>query len=260
MALAALAACGSNPTAPSPAPQPPVTPVPTPQPPPPPPPPPPGLSIGRILAFGDSLTEGESTGIFEPVLLPGFHDPSTPGVATSYPAKLQALVTARYTAQEVKVFNGGKGGERASEGLSRMLDLIEQLTPQAIIIMTGVNDLNGGASISSTADALEELVKAARARGLTVFLSTLPRQVEDGRRASSVDEVVPYNETVARIAGKEGATLVDIYPQLTEQYITPDGLHISEAGNELLAMLYLEAIKAKFEVEAAPASAARYRP
>ncbi len=258
LSVAVLSACGGSPTAPSPTPPPPAPPTPSPQPPPP-PPPPPGLTIDRILAFGDSLTEGESTGVFAPVLVPGFHDPSTPGVPTSYPAKLQGLVTARYTAQQVTVYNGGKGGERASEGLSRMDELIVQFTPQAVIIMTGVNDLNGGASISSTADAVEELVKSARARGLTVFLSTIPRQVEGGRRAGSIDEVVPYNLTLARIADKEGATLVDIYPQLTEQYITPDGLHITEAGNEMLAMLYLEAIKAKFEVEPAPAAVFGYR-
>lgn len=167
---------------------------------------------------------------------------------TSYPAKLQALVTARYTAQQVLIFNGGKGGERASDALPRMRALIDQLAPQVIIIMTGVNDLNGSATISATADAVEDLIKTAKARGLTVFLSTLPRQVEGGRRAFSLDEVVPYNQTLVRVADKEGATLVDIYPHLTENFITPDGLHITEAGNQRLAELYLDAIKLKFEV------------
>jgi len=242
-----LTGCGDNPTAPSPAPAP--TPAPTPVPPPPPPPvAPPQLRVDRILAFGDSLTEGESTGVFAPVIVPGTHDPSTPGVATSYPAQLQAMVDARYTDQQVRVFNGGKGGERASDAYGRMLELIAELQPQVIVIMTGVNDLNGGASISETADAVEELIKGAQARGVTVLLSTLPRQVEGGRRAYSIDEVVPYNQTLQRIADKEALTLVDIYPSLTEEYITPDGLHITEAGNGVLAMLYLEAIKQLFEV------------
>jgi len=246
--LLAGAACGGSPTAPSPAP-PPSIPTPPPPTPPPPPPPPPQLRVDRILAFGDSLTEGESSGVFLPAILPGIHDPSTPGVPSSYPAQLQGLVDARYTAQQISIFNGGKGGERASDALPRMLELMAELSPQVVIVMTGVNDLNGGASISETADAVEDLVKNARARGLTVFLSTLPRQVEGGRRAGSIDEVIPYNQTIQRIAEKEGATLVDVYPHLTEEFITPDGLHITEAGNGLLATLYLEAIKALFEVE-----------
>jgi len=242
-----LSGCGEPPTSPSPAPAP--TPAPTPVPPPPPPPvEPPQLKVDRILAFGDSLTEGESTGVFAPIIVPGSHDPSTPGVITSYPAQLQALVDARYTAQRISIFNGGKGGERASDAYSRMLELISQLKPQVMILMTGVNDLNGGASISQTADAVEELINGAQARGVTVLLSTLPRQVEGGRRAYSIDEIVPYNQTLQRIAGKEAVTLVDIYPHLTDEYITPDGLHITEAGNGLLATLYLEAIKALFEV------------
>jgi lysophospholipase L1-like esterase len=213
--------------------------------------------VDRILAFGDSLTEGESSGVFAPVFLPSLHDPSTPGVATSYPARLQALVTARYTEQSVTIFNGGRGGELASEGLSRMVDLIGLLAPQVVIIMTGVNDLNGGASITATADAVDDLVRTAQDRGLTVLLSTIPRQVESGRRAFSPDEVVPFNETLARVADRRGATLVDIYPQLTDEYITPDGLHITPAGNELLAAIYLEAIKAKFEEGTPPAFSRR---
>jgi len=252
--LVLASACGDGPTSPTPAPSPPSTTPPPAPPPPPPPPPPPRLGVDRILAFGDSLTEGESSGVFSPIILPGSHDPSTPGVTSSYPAKLQGLVDARYTDQQIRIFNGGRGGERASDAYPRMLELISQLTPQVIIIMTGVNDLNGGASISTTADAIEELVKGARARGLTVLLSTLPRQVEGGRRAYSIDEVVPYNDTIRRIAAKEAVTLVDIYPHLTDGYITPDGLHITEEGNALLATLYLDAIKVLFETEGTMAS------
>ncbi|HSG00207.1 MAG TPA: hypothetical protein VLA20_03710, partial [Vicinamibacterales bacterium] len=71
--------------------------------------------------------------------------------------------------------------------------------------------------------------------------------------------VVPYNDTIRRIAAKEAVTLVDIYPQLTDEYITPDGLHITEAGNALLATLYLDAIRTLFETEGAMASPAGRR-
>jgi lysophospholipase L1-like esterase len=244
--LVLAAGCGDSPTAPSPPPT--TLPPPAPPPPPPPPPPPaPILGVTRILAFGDSLTEGESSGTFLPRLPWTTHDPSTPGVPTSYPAKLQGLMDDRYTDQVISIFNGGKGGERASEGFFRMLELIDQLRPEAMILMTGVNDLNGGVSVSTTADAVEDLVKAARGQGVAVFLSTLPRQIEGRKRADSFDEVLPYNEVMAAIALDEGATLVDIYPHITEDLLLPDGLHITEAGNEVLAGVYFEALKAAYE-------------
>jgi lysophospholipase L1-like esterase len=215
--------------------------------------------VSRILAFGDSLTEGESSGVANGAGRPASHDPATPGVPQSYPAKLQALIDARYTAQDVAVFNGGRGGERASEGMSRLLDLIDRFEPQVLILMTGVNDLNGGASIEATAGHVEDLVKAARGLGLAVLLSTLPRQVETGRRAGSLDLIAPYNLLMQAIAIDEGVTLVDIHPHLTDPFITPDGLHITEAGNALLASLYFDAIKARFDA-AGSASARFYEP
>ena len=247
-AVLATSACDGSPAAPTP---PPVSPPqpPPPQPPPsPPPPPPPGFAISRILAFGDSITEGESTGTFLPRLPWSSHNPETPGVPTSYPAKLQGLVNALYTANEISIFNGGKGGERASEGLSRMLDLIDQLQPEVMILMTGVNDLNGGESVAETGEHLETLVKEAMARGVPVFLSTLSRQIEGRKRADAPEEIEPYNELVAAIALDEGATLVDIYPHITEALLTPDGLHITEMGNEVLAGVYLEALKVVYEL------------
>ena len=102
--------CGGSPTVPggvTPPPQPP------PEPPPPPPTPPPGLSIGRILAFGDSMTAGTTS----PVVMFRALDA---GLAQSYPFKLQTLLTSRYSAQTVEVFNSGKPAERATDGRNRL--------------------------------------------------------------------------------------------------------------------------------------------
>ncbi|MDQ3070073.1 MAG: hypothetical protein M3R55_10135, partial [Acidobacteriota bacterium] len=57
---------------------------------------PPTLAVTRIMAFGDSLTEGESLGqLFAPTV----HDHGTAGVATSYPFKLKTILTTTYTGQ-----------------------------------------------------------------------------------------------------------------------------------------------------------------
>jgi lysophospholipase L1-like esterase len=179
---------------------------------------------------------------------PQSHDPQTPGVSQSYPFKLQRLMDERYVLQQIHVFNGGLGGERASEARQRLNDLLVSLSPETMILMMGTNDLNGGESVSVTVGHMRTLIRDAKGRNAVVFLSTLPRMVPGGRRAIHPEQVIPYNTALASLAASEGVTLVDVHPQLTEEFITPDGIHITEAGNQRLAELYFEALRARFEV------------
>ncbi len=211
---------------------------------PPPPEPPPHLQVSRILTFGDSLTEGAAT----PLAL----DPSMPGLERSYPYKLQDLLTARYTDQTVSVYNGGLGGEDAvSEATAnRLVDLLRQIHPDVVILLEGVNDLNAGTPIPTAIGAIETLIGEARARGAQVLLSTLPPQRPGGPKASSVDQIVPFNDEIRKTAADEGATLVDIYPLITLDLVAPDGLHMTQAGNDVLAQAFLNALISLYEIPA----------
>jgi lysophospholipase L1-like esterase len=114
--------------------------------------------------------------------------------------------------------------------------------------MEGVNDLNGGRGVTATANAMEDLVRSARARGVRVLLSTIPRINPLGtKHLDSAPLVVPFNAALASIAAAKDATLVDIYPHITLEMLAPDGLHLVEAGNQKLAELYLQALQ-MFEV------------
>src|SRR3954454_8759538 len=106
-----VGACGGSPNSPTPTPTP--TPDPTPTPPPPPPPIPAKLSISRILAFGDSMTEGTVTPTLKVFTLDA-------GKRESYPFKLQTLLTTRYSDQTLSVFNGGIAGKHTWEDRSRL--------------------------------------------------------------------------------------------------------------------------------------------
>jgi len=247
MALSLLAssiACSSAPAAPSP-----VLPIPL---------PPVGqqalmLSTPRVLAFGDSLTEGaDGENVYPPV------DPSTSGPSRTYPFKLQALLAARYTKQTISVFNGGVGGKTAAESLPRLTNLITQFTPNVVIILCGVNDLNGGDSVDTATASMARLVSAAQSHGIYVVLSTLPRQREGGRRAYSYSLVQPFNDALRHLAATSGAILGEVYPLITVDLIAPDGLHLTEGGNDALAHAYFDVLKARFEY-AQPAVTSRSR-
>ena len=124
--------CGGSPIRPGAVPPPPE---PNPQPPTPPPSTPATLRITRILAFGDSMTEGTVSPQFT------FHAIDA-GKPESYPFKLQTLLAARYSSQTVAVFNAGFAGQKASQDRSRLARAISETSPELLVLMEGANDLN----------------------------------------------------------------------------------------------------------------------
>ena len=238
LACQAASACGSAPapTAPgAPAPQ-----FPTPQ-----PPSPifsPHIRYTAFLAFGDSNTEGEST--------PLRHDPATPGVERGYPFKLQAMLAARYRAQEIAVYNGGLSGERPSSPavVQRFVALVTQLRPEVVVLMHGVNDLNAQISIADAVAAMELLVGEARRRNLPTIVLTLPPQRPGAPLALAAARVQPFNQALTRMAADEGALVLDLHAIFPVELLAPDGLHITQAGNQLIAEAVFEKLRVLYEL------------
>lgn len=248
VSIASGSGCSETPTRPGPIVPPPVAPAPTP--PAPVPVPPPQLGITRILAFGDSMTEGTTSPALPLRLLA-----LDAGLPRSYPFKLQALLTARYTQQTIAVVNAGRAGRRASEDLDRFHDDVAEARPQAILLMEGANDLNAPLAagegvndrIRFTVGSLEEMVKSAVARQIPIFLATLPPQRPNSPKGVAADVVGRYNEALKVMAGLKGAVLVDVFPQVPLSQIGQDGLHPTEAGYQTLATIWLETLRARYE-------------
>lgn len=242
VAAASLAAAcgGAQPTTPTPI----VVPPPEPPPPPPPPPPVPVLGVTRILAFGDSMTEGVTSPTVGLRAL-------TAGLPQSYPYKLQTLVTARYTDQTVTVLNAGKAGEVASASgtRTRFNGALSEAKPQVLLLMEGANDLNGvDVNVTATVNAMEDMVRDAKGRGIFVMLATIPPQRPGpGSKATSPDVLTRYNASLRTMAAKKDAQLIDVNALLPVVLIGKDGLHPTEAGYERLAEIFLDAIKTKYE-------------
>lgn len=211
---------------------------------------PPTLTITKIMAFGDSLTEGESLG----QLLVPMHDPTTPGVSTSYPFKLDALLKSVYTNQttEIKVYNFGAGGERVvgSQAKDRLATALSAFMPDVVLLLHGVNNVNAADPIQTIVEAVEELVELAYARGAKhVFIGNLPPQIPT-TKATGGTRIVEFNSSLPAVAAEEGATLVDIHSNInTATMLMPDGLHLNETGNVRLAEVFYAAIKAKYHRE-----------
>ena len=98
---------------------------------------PPRLSRTRIMAFGDSLTEGATVLSNDPYAI--VHPPET-----AYPTVLRQLLSARYTDQTITVFNRGLPGEHASRALTRFIGTFVADAPDVVVLQEGYNDFTTG--------------------------------------------------------------------------------------------------------------------
>lgn len=193
---------------------------------------PPRLSATNFLAFGDSITLGM---LFD-----------------TYPGRLQGKLRQRYQTQDPFVFNDGVDGERASPGgQARLPFALDAHRPQVLLLMEGSNDLNGGAAGAARGlDALSEMVRVAKGRGVLVFLATIAPQRPGGARNFTAGQVPGFNDGVRAVAQREGATLVDIYAAMVgdPSLIGPDDLHPNERGHEVMAQTFFDAIQKLLEL------------
>ena len=206
---------------------------------------PPKLSATRYVSFGDSITEG-----LPHTLLPSLLDPAPAG---SYPAVLQSLLRARYTAQTVDVLDEGVGGELVSAGLARLPAVLNLDAAGALLLLEGANDLNayGTAGPAIILSGLRQMVRNGRGRSLPVFVATLlPERA--GGRASYPELVPPTNDAIRAMAASEGAVLVDLYLAFggtpDAGLISSDGLHPTADGNARIAETFFAAIRTRLEI------------
>ena len=208
---------------------------------------PPRLRRARIMAFGDSLTEGQTIFSNDP------YDLSAPP-ATAYPTVLGQLLSARYTDQTVTVFNRGRPGEQASRALSRFIATFVADAPDVVVLMEGYNDVaqnsDGAAGIANAIAGISELAGEARRRGARVFICTLapgkPGRIEIQR--SALDFI---NDRLRQIARSEGAVLVDVFTALLPDVnanVSIDGLHLTPLGYRRVAETVFAAIRADLEI------------
>jgi lysophospholipase L1-like esterase len=175
---------------------------------------------------------------------------------TAYPAKLQALLEARYPSQMISVINEGRGGEEIDSGVANLSRVLTANMPQVLLLQEGINTLNErrAAGIPLVVDGLRTMIQEARSRSITVFAGTLLPQRPGSCRAydfsEGFDDIIEANLQIRRMIGTEGAVLVDLYEAFngrTALLLGEDGLHPSAAGYERIAEAFFAAIKKYLE-------------
>lgn len=229
----------------------------------------PRLSATRFVAFGDSMTEGfvhpcrtttvrgllgiladiESLRTIRP---PQFS-------AAAYPTKLQGMLASRYAAQAITMVNEGNGGETAVQGAADFSRVMNNDTPQVLLLLEGINDIHQGvptqaSAIPSVITSLRSMVQDAKRRGVVPFVATLLPERRGACRGfdwdDGIEDVTAANAQIRQLAVSENITLVDLYPAFvgaTDTLLGADGLHPSEAGYQKMADMFYGAIQLRLE-------------
>lgn len=217
----------------------------------------------RILAFGDSMTEGIVTDECHWVItLTSQSLACSQHTDIGYPGRLQALLRARYPQQAtISVTNGGFGGENTTTGRSRLPSALLPSHDLAVI-MEGVNDTNQGVSASTIVSNLRSMVGSAKAAGKLVILGTLLPCITvtyDDLPYTKCDNaaVANVNNGIRTLADEQKVLLADFHYSFTyigtnPAWYSADGLHLSEAGYQRMAELVRNLIAANYESVAPP--------
>jgi lysophospholipase L1-like esterase len=202
------------------------------------------LGVTRLVAFGDSFTAG-FVAVSQTAIVP-----SPP---QAYPFKLETQLRERYYDQpDIVVVNEGRNGEWAQDGQFRIVSVLGEWRPEALLLLQGANDLSavGTRGLRLALDGLENTLRDARARGATVFLATLPPQVPGSRLGTSAGALLDeFNDGVRRLAARQTVPLVDVHAAFRGDLslLSADGLHPNEAGYQRIAEAFFDAIRARFE-------------
>ncbi|MGV4981296.1 SGNH/GDSL hydrolase family protein [Streptomyces sp. NRAIS4] len=193
-----------------------------------------GTTTGSIVAFGDSLTDGNG---------------STPDTNHRWPDRLAEGMRA----QRVGVLNAGISGNRllhdgaGPNALARLdADALDRAGVRVLVVLEGINDIKGTPTaddVTAYADAYRTLVARAHARGVRVIGVTLtpyrgfPAYTE-AREAvrQRVNAFIRTGGTFDAVADADAALRDPADPtRLQPGYDPGDHLHFNDAGMAAVA-------------------------
>jgi lysophospholipase L1-like esterase len=167
------------------------------------------------MAFGDSLTAGESR--------------------PAYPEVLSVLVGKTVT-------NDGISGSTAESGIRRAPAVIIERNGSRMLILYGINDLLFGQSPGQIAVSLGHIIHACQTRNVTPVLATYPVPIH--RHAAFARDTRRLNDAIRHLAASRGIRLVDLERAFMEggkpnpALYMEDGLHPSPRGNKVMARAF----------------------
>lgn len=130
--------------------------------------------------------------------------------------------------------NQGISGDTTG-GILQRLSALDQVRPDTIYVMAGVNDLKNGKTNQEILANLQKIMQQLRQthpQAQVIINSVLPTRLA----AIPSDRTVPLNQQIARLAEQEGVSYLALTSAFTNsdgtlrREFTTDGLHLSPQG------------------------------
>lgn len=200
------------------------------------------LPYDRILAFGDSITEAGG----------GSHEWTTePAVGPGWFARLTR--SGQGGERHLEFVNRGVGGNRVPDLLDRLDADVIAAEPTLVIVYIGINDVwhfrdGQGTPEDEYRHGLHEVVTRLLGAGLRVLLCTptvIGEQIEGANAQDAM--LTTYTQISRDIAATTDVPMCDLHAAFRAELarvntddapdgiLTTDGVHLSEAGNALVA-------------------------
>ncbi|HSY41889.1 MAG TPA: SGNH/GDSL hydrolase family protein [Polyangia bacterium] len=187
--------------------------------------PPPAAGEGRVVFFGDSITEAWP-------------------LERDFPGK--------------PYVNRGISGQTTSQLLLRLREDVIDLGARAVVILAGTNDIAGNTgpiSLQEIEENFEAMAELARANGLrVVFSSILPVHnhtpgSEENFEPRPPETIVTLNHWLERYCRANGLVYLDYFAAMVDEHglmrreLADKGLHPNAAGYAVMAPLAARAIE-----------------
>lgn len=200
-------------------------------------------SMGSLPHVAGKLVAGQ------PVVIVAFGSSSTWGYGATtpdynYPNRLAAQLRRQYPTADISVVNAGKGGEDAPEMMARLQTSVIDLHPDLVIWQVGTNAVLRNLDPGETAKLVEEGITRIQAVNSDVVLIDPQYSPRVNEHAESAGKMMNLLNKVAELR-KVGlfprfAVMKDWHEKQAipiENFVIPDGLHMSDWGYACFAQL-----------------------
>lgn len=195
-----------------------------------------------IVFFGDSITE---LGV-------------KPG---GYVSIIRDSIESRYSSLNIKTIGAGISGHKVPDLQARLERDVLSKKPNKVFIYIGINDVwhydlgIGGTPKDQFEIGLKQIITKIRQNNAEVILCTPSVVGEKHDGSNKLDKMLDeYSEISREIADEMDITLCDLRKHfleyekqhntdnIIEGILTYDGVHLSDAGNKLVAEKFLEVL------------------
>lgn len=131
------------------------------------------------------------------------------------------------------VFNGGVTGDRSADALARLPGLLDEHSPDLLLVEIGGNDMLHKLPEAETVSNLERIIDLARKRGVRAVLMAVPRPSVAGVIFASLSPAKFYRH----VAESRNVLLLEdeLSEVLSDGAFRLDPLHPNAAGHAALA-------------------------